>query len=227
MHGTEAPMNRSMKKWAIVGGFALTLAACTRAPGGGPTEPIQTASPTPSPAIQSPASPEVVVSAPAPTVLAPGEFWDRIGGGENAPSFDSLGSMIRDADLVVVGVVTEFRDGRRMFFPETNETAYMAEVRVRVSDTLRGTLISPDDAPGTVVVETSIGFGPNPSLFAGLDASAPIGSRVVLFLVNEEADAVRRGSPPDAPYRGEAYYYVRRVRPDLVPSSVEPRPASR
>lgn len=115
--------------------------------------------------------------------------------------------MIRDADLVAVGVVTEFRDGRRMFFPETNETVYMAEVRVRVSDTLRGTLISPDDAPGTVVVETSIGFGPNPSLFAGLDASAPIGSRVVLFLVNKEADAVRRGSPPDAPYRGEAYYY--------------------
>lgn len=201
-------MNRNLKKWAIVGGFALTLAACTRAPGGGPTTPIETAAPTQSPAIQSPASSEAVASAPAPTVLAPGAFWDRIGGGEHAPSYDSLGSMIREADLVVVGEVTAFREGRQIVYAETNETGYMAEVRVRVSDTLRGTLISPDDAPGTAVLETSMGFGPNPGLLAELDASTPIGSRVVLFLVNEEADAVRRGSPPDAPYRGVDYYYV-------------------
>jgi hypothetical protein len=201
-------MNRSMKKWTMLGGFVLALAACTRAPGGGATEPIETSAPTQSPVVESPASPEAVVSAPAPTLLDPGQFWDRIGGGENAPSYDSLGSLIRDADLVVVGVVTEFRDGRRIVFPETGETMYTAEVRVRVSDTLRGTLISPDDVPGTVVVETSIGFGPNPHAMAELGASTPVGNRVVLFLVNTNAAADRNGSPPDAPYRGEIYYLL-------------------
>lgn len=208
MSGTEAPIKQSMKNWAMLGGFVLALAACTRAPGGPATEPIETAAPTQSPISQSSTSPEALASAPAPTVLAPGAFWDRIGGGEHAPSYDSLRSMIREADLVVVGEVTAFREGRQIVYAETNETGYMAEVWVRVSDTLRGTLISPDDAPGTAVMETAMGFGPNPGLLAELDASTPIGSRVVLFLVNEEADAVRRGAPPDAPYRGVNYYYV-------------------
>lgn len=139
-----------------------------------------------------------------------GEFWAHIGGrGENVESFDSLGSLIRDADLVVVGEVTEFRDGRRIVFPETGETIYTAEVRVRVSDTLRGSPISPSNSPGTVVVETSMGFLPDPSRLAALEASTPIGSRVILFLVNKSADAVRHGFSPDAPYAGEIYYFLR------------------
>jgi hypothetical protein len=138
-----------------------------------------------------------------------GEFWAQIGiRGENVESYDSLRSLINATDLVAVGTVIEFREGRRITFPETGETLYMAEVRVRVSDTLRGSLISPDDGPGTVVVETSMGFFPDPPRLATLDASTPIGSRVVLFLVNATAAAVRQGFSPDAPYAGETYYLL-------------------
>ncbi len=142
--------------------------------------------------------------------MDPGEFWAQIGGrGENVESFDSLGSLIRDADLVAVGVVTEFREGRRIAFPETGETIYMAEVLVRVSDTLRGSPITPSDSPGTVVVETSMGFSPDPSRLAALEASTPIDSHAVLLLVNKSADAVRHGFSPDASYADETYYLLR------------------
>ena len=205
MHGTEPRLTPSRLKLGMLGAVAITLVACTRAAGGA-TPGIETAAPAQTTATSAPVSSEVIVSE-SPSMDA-GEFWARFGGGENAESYDSLGSIIRAADLVVVGEVTEFRDGRRIVFPETNETMYMVEVRVRVDDTLRGSLISPDDAPGTVVVETSIGFGPNPLAMAELEASTPVGSRVVLFLLNTNAAADRNGSPPDAPYRGEIYYLL-------------------
>ena len=192
----------------MLAGLALTLAACTRASGGGAVEPNQTIVPTQSPVTQPSASTEAIDPVPAPTLFDRAQFWAQFGGGENAELYDSLGSIIRATDLVVVGEVTEFREGRQIVFPETNETMYMVEVRVRVDDALRGSLISPDDAPGTVVVETSIGFGPNPHAMADLGSSFPVGNRVVLFLVNTNAAADRNGSPPDAPYRGEIYYLL-------------------
>lgn len=206
MRDIESRRHRSTKKWATLGALACMLTACSRAGGAAPG--IETAVTTQSTITPAPASPEVFVSA-SPS-MDPGEFWAQVGGrGENIESFDSLGSLIRDADLVAVGVVTEFREGRRIAFPETGETIYMAEVLVRVSDTLRGSPISPSDSPGTVVVETSMGFFPDPSRLAELEASTPIGSRVVVFLVNKSADAVLHGFSPDAPYAGETYYLLR------------------
>lgn len=140
--------------------------------------------------------------------MNPGEFWASIGGGENAETFESLAAVIRASDLVAVGTVREFRDGRRIFFSETGETMYQAEVRVRVDEILHGSLISPRDDPGTVVVETSLGFAPNPSRLAALQASAPVGNRVILFLLNINAASARNGDAPDRPYLGEIYYFA-------------------
>ena len=209
MHATETPPNGRKVLWLSLTVLAIATAGCTREPGGAPAGGATPRPETPAPSQSvSAASPEASVSAPTPAVMDPGEFWDRIGGGENRESFDSLGSIIRATDVVVVGTVSEFREGRQIKFPETGETMYMAEVRVEVSETLRGRLISPSDGPGTIVIESSVGFSPNPHYLAELEASTPIDSRVVLFLWNTNAAAARNGSSPDAPYLGEVYYIL-------------------
>lgn len=140
--------------------------------------------------------------------MTPGEFWASVGGGENAETFESLAAVVRASDLIAVGSIKEVRDGRRIFFPETGETTYQAEVRVQVDEILHGTLTSPTDDPGTVVVEASLGFGPNPSRLAALQANAPVGKPVVLFLLNINADSARHGFGADRPYLGEIYYFA-------------------
>lgn len=123
--------------------------------------------------------------------------------------FGTLDAVLESTDVAVVGEVTNFREGRAITFPETGESMYLAEVRVGLEETLRGKVVSPEAEPGVVVIESSfLGFSPNPSRLAEVTSSAPIGSRVLLFLVNVEADADRHGSPADAPYRGGDYLYV-------------------
>jgi hypothetical protein len=207
MRAIELVLFKATRVSVVIAAIVLTLAACTSAAGGA-TPGVRTPAPTETPSAQPPVTPSAIASAPASTLKDAGAFWTRIGGGENAETFDSLRSMIGASDLVMVGVVTEFRSGRQIAFPETGETMYMAEVRLRVSDTIRGSLRSPNDDPGSVVVETSFGFSPDPSRLSAMEASTPVGSRVVLFLGNKAADAVRHGFPPDAPYAGETYYFL-------------------
>lgn len=172
-----------------------------------PGLPLQPSTGSLSPDPQLSASIPAVI--PAPPRLDSGQFWAAIGGGdEMSQSFGTLDALVRSTDVAVVGEVTDFREGRTINFPETGETMYLAEVRVRVEQTLGGKVISPAAEPGIVVVETAfLGFSPDPSRLAEVKASAPIGSRVILFLVNNEADADRHGSPADAPYRGEGFVY--------------------
>lgn len=197
--------------WAVTAVAAAALvAACTTtggaAAGTAPassTAPSVTPSPSSLPPAQVPDRPEV------PNVEA-GEFW-RIVGGDNEMSqrFSTLPSLAAAADVVVVGTVAGLREGREVAFSESGETMYLAELRVAVDEVLHGNLISSPDEPGVAVVETSFqGFAPNPEQLAQMRESTPVGSRVVLFLVNAEADADRRGAPDDAPYRTADHVYV-------------------
>lgn len=194
--------------WVVA--VAALFAACTTAGGAAPdTAP---ASSSPLPITHSPTSSLAarVLDRPDVPGVEAGEFW-RIVGGDNEMSqpFGTLPSLAAAADVVVVGTVAGLRKGREVAFSESGETMYLAELRVAVDEVLRGNLISPPEEPGVAVVETSfLGFAPNPEQLAQMRESTPVGSRVVLFLVNAEADADRRGAPDDAPYRTADHVYV-------------------
>ena len=140
--------------------------------------------------------------------MAPGDFWNYVGGIDQVETYDSLESIIDAADLIVVAEVVGFQDGRQIEFPESGETMYTAEVHARVTQALQGTPVTPPGEADTIVVETSYGFSPDPAAVAALNASTPVGARMVLFLVNKTADAERSTAPPDAPFLGPEHLYL-------------------
>lgn len=148
------------------------------------------------------------IISPPPGAIGATEFWEYVGGTDLVEAYDSLEAMTRASDLVLAGSVSEVRDGRRIVIPETGETVYTAEILVDVASRIRGVPIS-EDPSGRVVAEVSYGFSPNPERLATLQASAPIGGRVILFLVNKAADAARRGLP-DTPGADQRHYALLR-----------------
>lgn len=188
----------------------VLVSACTTTGGGAPiTAPAVSIAPTVTPDLPS-SSPAQAPARPHVLSVDSGEYWRIVGGGgEMSQRFGTLPSLAAATDLVVVGTVVDLREGREIAFSESGETMYLAELRVAVDDVLRGSLISPPDEPGVAVVETSfLGFARNPEQLAQMQASTPVGSRVVLFLVNAEADADRRGAPDHPPYRTADHVYV-------------------
>lgn len=188
---------------ALVTCSILGVAACTARPAAAPVS----AQP-PATKISPPATSADPRETAIPQVGPVDEdtFWAMVGGDAHVETFDSLKQIIASSDLIVVGEVVEFREGRRILIPETGDTMLMGEIRIKSAEVLRGRVESPPDSPGIVVVEAIAGFSTDPSPFAVLDASTPVGRRVVVLLLNKADDAVRRGFPPDAPYAGKNYY---------------------
>ena len=185
----------------------FTSAACTA--DAGVQVPARTSQGSPSETAALEPTPSALGSADAPPEsLGVAEFWEYVGGTDLVESYDSLAAMVEASDLVVDGIVSEFRDGRRIQIPGTGETLYEAELVIDMTASLHGEPV-PTGSPHTVTVEWSYGFAKSPSRLAALQASAPIGSRVVLFLVNEAADAARHGIP-DTPGADSGYYLLLR-----------------
>jgi len=120
-------------------------------------------------------------------------------------SYDSLAAIGDASDLVVLGTLTGIRPGRDVEVTETKETEYQATITVRVDEVLKGRPV--EAAAGALQVEFLLAF--SPGSYDPWAKSAPIGDRVVLFLVNKGAEATRLGLAPDAPGWGVDYYTVR------------------
>ena len=190
----------------LIAATMFAASACTALPGASPTmSPSEEVPPTPTTAPSTAPS----ETATAVETMAPGDFWSYVGGVDQVETYDSLDAIIGAADLIVITEIVDVREGRQIEFPESGETMYMAELRARVTDVLQGTPVTPSDEGDTIIVEKSYGFSPAPDRLSLLEASAP-SSRVVLFLVNKAADAVRHGFEPDAAYAGEEFYLLLR-----------------
>lgn len=139
----------------------------------------------------------------------PKQFWFMMGGGvDMIATYNSHGSAVKAADLVIVGTLQRFEKGPVLKLTDQGDVAYTYHLTVKVGSVIKGAVISPLDGPGTVVVGAIHGSSWDEARFQALAASGTVGDRIVLFLYNPVADAARKGAPTGDIGRGAEIYVM-------------------